>query len=374
MNQVVRARAPRRVLQVITPSHLSGAETQLVRMSAHMERRGHKLPALVKSGFPAVEELRERGLSCETARISGKFNPLAIGRIAAAARRHGVELTQSALSTASWWCGWLEKLGGPPSIGHVHGFTSARWHMQQSHLLAVSAAVKHDLVEQGVSSEKITVLHNALDPDEFRPTRNPLQIRAELGADRDTPVVAAFGHLSIKKGYHDLFRAIPLVLKSVPNCQFWMVGRGKLRAELARAAQAGGFADHVRFTGFRADAADVMNAIDVLALPSHREPFALVYLEAALLEKPVVGCRAGGAVESVADGETGLLVEVAHEQQIAAAITQLLVDRTLSRQFGRRGRERVLDDFTWERFATRLESVYERVLDESAPATRRRAA
>ena len=51
-----------------------------------------------------------------------------------------------------------------------------------------------------------------------------------------------------------------------------------------------------------------MQAIDVMCLPSHREPFGLVYVEAALAEKPVIACRAGGAPEVIAHGETGLLV------------------------------------------------------------------
>jgi len=366
MTFTARFNKPRRVLHVITPSHLSGAETQLVRMATRMEQRGHAMPALVKSGFSAIDELRRRGLTCVTAKISGKLNPLAIPRIAAVARQQRAEVLQSALSTASWWCGWLERFGGPPSIGHVHGFTSARWHAQQTHLLAVSGPIRDHLVSQGISAEKVTVLHNALAPEEFQPTRSVADVRAEMGADLDAPVIGAFGHLSVKKGHRDLFRAIPRVLEQIPDAQFWIVGRGALHEELAAAARDGGFLDHVRFTGFRRDAADLMNAIDVMALPSHREPFALVYIEAAILGKPVVGCRAGGAVESIADGETGLLTPVGDDIAIAEAITTLLDDKTKATQFGRRGRERVLEEFTWERFAATLEGVYERVLDESA--------
>ena len=60
-----------------------------------------------------------------------------------------------------------------------------------------------------------------------------------------------------------------------------------------------------------------------MALPSHREPCALVYIEAALMKKPILACRAGGAPESIADGETGLLVPVRDSQAIAAALCEL---------------------------------------------------
>jgi glycosyltransferase involved in cell wall biosynthesis len=353
---------PRRVLQVITPSHMSGAETQVLRLTRRMRTRGHEMSVLVKHGSPAVAEMRERGFDVETARIGGKANVFAIAALARAARRHRAEVIQSNLSTASWWSGWLETLGGPKSIGHVHGFTSAQWHRRQTHLLAVSAAVRDDLVAHGIAADRVTVLHNALEPEEFRPARDPLAVRAEFGADAQTPVVGTFGHLSIKKGHRELFAAMPRILKQQPRTQFWIVGQGDLRDELERMAREGGFLDSVRFAGYRRDAADIMNALDVFALPSHREPFALVYIEAALLAKPIVACRAGGAPESIADGETGLLSKVGDVPALADSILALLENRDFARRMGAAGQERARDVFSWSRFYATLEGVYDRVL------------
>jgi glycosyltransferase involved in cell wall biosynthesis len=357
-----RSFTPRRVLQVITPSHMSGAETQVVRVTRRMRDRGHTMPVLVKHGSPAVAEMLSRGFEVETARIGGKVNVLAMASIARAARRHGVELTQSNLSTASWWCGWLEACGGPKSVGHVHGFTSASWHRRQSHLLAVSGAVRDDLVAQGIPRDRITVLWNALDAEEFRPTRDPLAVRAEFGADAATPVIGTFGHLSVKKGHRELFAAMPRVLKEFPTAQFWIVGQGDLRDELEAAARAGGYLSSVRMAGYRRDAADVMNALDVFSLPSHREPCALVYVEAALLGKPIVACRAGGAPESIADGETGVLVPPCDSGGIADALLMLLQNRDVAARMGNAGRDRARDIFSWTKYVATLESVYDRVL------------
>ncbi len=319
-----------------------------------------------RSGSPAVPELRGRGLNVEEIAISGKANPAALFRLRRAFHDSGAELMHSHLSSASWWCGWLESVGGPPTLGHVHGFTWAEWHRRQSHLVAVSGAVKDDLVAQGIEADRITVLHNALSPEEFVPKRDPLAVRAEFGADANTPVVGSFGHLSVKKGYRDLFEAIPVVLKRNPRTQFWVIGKGKLREELENKARREGFLKSVRFTGFRNDAADLMNAVNVMALPSHREPHALVYLEAALSSKPIVACRAGGAVESIADGETGLLVPVRNGAAVADAINALLEDQALAKELGQAGRQRALEIFSWEKFTATLEGVYERMLGESA--------
>jgi glycosyltransferase involved in cell wall biosynthesis len=271
---------------------------------------------------------------------------------------------QSTLSSASWWCGWLERLGGPTTIGHVQGFTSALWHRRQSHLLAVSHAVKQDLVEQGIAADKITVLYNALGPEEFQPRRGAAEVRAEFGADQETLVIGTVAHLSEKKGYRELMAAIPIVLRQFPAAQFWIVGRGPLEKELKQRAAAGGFAGQVRFLGFRRDAVDLMHAIDMFALPSHREPCALVYIEAALAEKPIVACDAGGAPESIAAGETGLLVPPRDSRALATAIQQLADNRGQARAMGRCGRQRALEVFSWDRFVTTLEGVYDRVCDE----------
>lgn len=364
-SRVAPPRAARRVLQVITPSHMSGAEMQLVRLTRQMTARGHYMPVLIKRRSAAIAEMEHRGMTPEVLPIGGKMNAFAVPMLARAARRHGADLLQSSLSTASWWCGWLEKLGGPKSIGHVHGFTSACWHRQQTHLLAVSEAVKSDLIEQGIPASRITVLRNALAPEDFQPTQSVAAVRAEFGADPDTPIVGTFAHLSEKKGYRELFRAIPSVLQQFPRTQFWIIGKGALRDELERTARAGGFWNRVRFTGFRRDAADLMSAIDVMALPSHREPCGLAYIEAALCSKPIVACRAGGAPESVADGETGLLVPVRNSRAIAEAILTLLDNRDAARAMGRAGRERAEELFSWDRFAGTLERVYDQVLSTS---------
>jgi glycosyltransferase involved in cell wall biosynthesis len=359
-----RAARSRRILQVITPSHMSGAEMQLARLTRRMEARGHKMPVVVKTNSPANAEFERLGIEIDRRAISGKFNPAAGWALARAARDYKPEIIQSTLSSASWWSGWLERLGGPPTLGHVQGFTSATWHRQQSHLLAVSNAVKQDLIDQGVAAERITVLYNALAPEEFVPKRSTVEVRSEMNADDDTFVIGTMAHLSEKKGYRELFAAMPAVLAKFPKTQFWIAGQGPLRDELQQFAEDRKIARQVRFLGFRRDAADLMNAIDLFALPSHREPCALVYIEAALRAKPIVACRAGGAPESIADGETGLLVPPRDANSLAEAILTLADHRNWSRRMGLAGRERALDVFSWDRFIATLEGVYEQMLDE----------
>jgi glycosyltransferase involved in cell wall biosynthesis len=361
--------APPRVLHVITPSRMAGAETFLARL---MRRTDPTQVAqhCISSGSAANAEMRLAGMKFDTAGISGKLNLLAPSRIRRAARDFHADLLHSHLSTASWWCGWIERLGGPPSIGHVHGFTSSFWHSQQSHLIACSKAVKLDLVEKGIHADRVSVINYGVDPNDQRPTRTPADVRAELGVDADTPIIGTFAHLSIKKGYRELVQAAELVLNHVPNAQFWCCGEGPLRKEIEEQARQAGIADRFRLVGFRRDVPDLMRAIDVMCLPSHREPFGLVYVEAALAEKPVIACDAGGAPEIVDDGDTGLLVRPQNVPDLTEAILTLLDNRDQAAAMGRRARQLALERFTWPNYLHRLRDVYDRVLDREATTPR----
>jgi glycosyltransferase involved in cell wall biosynthesis len=136
-----------------------------------------------------------------------------------------------------------------------------------------------------------------------------------------------------------------------------------------------GIADRFKLLGFRRDVPDLMRAIDVMCLPSHREPFGLVYVEAALAEKPVIACDAGGAPEIVVPGETGLLVPPPPDNAtaLADAIFTLLDNRTYAAAMGRRARGLALDRFGWPDYLSRLRELYDDVLDRCATSPRRAA-
>jgi glycosyltransferase involved in cell wall biosynthesis len=362
-----------RVLHAITPSKLAGAETFVLRLLRRTPPEQFLSRCLVSHSH-ANDELLAANIPFDRVGIGGKGNLLAVPRLAAAARRFQADLLHTHLSTASWWAGWLETLGGPPSIGHVHGFTSAKWHRRQSHLIACSNAVKQDLIHKGLDADRITVLHYPLDADDLRPTRSRADVRCELGADADTPVVGTFAHLSPKKGYRELIQAAALVLNTIPDAQFWCFGEGPLRGELEQTARRLGIADRFKLFGFRRDVANLMPAIDVMCLPSWREPFGLVYIEAALAAKPVIATGAGGAPEIITHNETGLLIQPSPfplpPSALASALFTLLDNRDYAARLGRAGYDRAVSLFGWDRYLYSLKRVYERVLDEH-PANRR---
>ena len=162
------------------------------------------------------------------------------------------------------------------------------------------------------------------------------------------------------KGQDVLLEALPLIAERVPDVHLVLIGDCRLLARLEE--RAAGLP--VTFTGAVDDAErDAwLGRAHVFAMPS-REPeggagegFGIVFLEAAARGLPAVGCSVGGALDAVADGETGLLVDPGDPRAVAAALTSLLLDRALAERLGRAGAERARD-YAWPAIAGRVADV-----------------
>jgi len=108
---------------------------------------------------------------------------------------------------------------------------------------------------------------------------------------------------------------------------------------------------------------DALAAADVLALPSRTDSFGIVFLEAWCYGVPVVGARAGGVPDVIADEQDGLLVPFGDVGAIATAIERLLTDRELARRLGAAGRAKVERNFTWDRIYDQVRAVYAELVD-----------
>jgi len=121
---------------------------------------------------------------------------------------------------------------------------------------------------------------------------------------------------------------------------------------------------HVIVTGFVKDVARFYHVIDVLALPTRREGFPTVILEAHAAGKPVVTFRATGAVDAVADGVDGMVVPVGDIGALAEALSSLIGNALLAETMGRNGYDRVVREFQPVRIWSGIAQVYLQLLKE----------
>ncbi len=167
-----------------------------------------------------------------------------------------------------------------------------------------------------------------------------------------------------RKGCDTVIKALPEILRRVPDAHYVIVGTGPFEHELRQLTRSLDMESHVTFTGFVEDLPPFYDLSDVFVMISREIPdksdlegFGLVFLEANLFGKPVVGGRSGGITDAVLDGQTGFLVDPGKPLEVAEAVTRLLLDQSLSKQLGEAGRIRVLQQFSGESAIHKLKNI-----------------
>ena len=245
-------------------------------------------------------------------------------------------------------------------------------------VISVSAGMRRDVLESypNLDPAKVHVVKNGIDPDEFRPDTNT-DVVTGLGVDLDRPSVVFVGRITRQKGLVHLVRA---AAEFDPDTQLVLLAGAPDTPEIAAEFEVAFAELKTRRTAPviwvqemlpRASVRQVLTHATVFACPSVYEPLGIVNLEAMACETPVVASAVGGIPEVVNDGETGLLVAYdpaqagdpafvkAFESDFATQVNRLTRDPQLADAFGKAGRQRCIDEFSWTRIAEETVAVYE---------------
>jgi len=178
-----------------------------------------------------------------------------------------------------------------------------------------------------------------------------------------TQQILCIGRLSPEKGFDLALTAFSSLATRFPHARFIFAGDGDARRELERQATNLGIAHRSDFMGWVTPEKmpSLINAADMVVMPSREESFGLVALEAALMARPVVGTCVGGLPEVVVDGQTGLLVEPENSQALAQAIAYLLEHAHEATQMGQSARTRARQLFGWEQHLDAYDVLYRRL-------------
>ena len=232
----------------------------------------------------------------------------------------------------------LRRLVGVPYWAIAHGIEA--WELARPSLLkplreadrvlAVSRFTRSVLVERhGLDPARVSVLPNTFDASRFTPGPKPAALRERLGLRPDQPVILTVARVEDReryKGYDQILRGLGEVRRAVPGAHYVLVGRGNDLPRVRALAAELGITDAVTFAGGANDEEllDYYRLCDVFAMPSKREGFGIVFLEALACGKPVIAGNVDGSVDPLLDGELGWLVDPDDPAALAAALTAAL--------------------------------------------------
>lgn len=219
----------------------------------------------------------------------------------------------------------------------------------------------------GVPEDRTYVITPGVDTRVFTPEINGSEFRARH-APNGEPLLLSIGRLQRRKGFDLGIKAVAVLKNTMPDIRYVIVGGGEDEGYLKALVDQCGVSENVTVVGQvpSGDLPKYYSACDFFVHPNRIEGvdvegFGIVFLEAAATAKAVIGGDSGGVREAVLHEKTGLLVSGEDVEELSEAMRKLIEDRAYCAELGRNGRQRVLDELTWDRAAEKMMAAHRRL-------------
>lgn len=377
-----------KVLHVIESLGVGGAETLLVNLLPELQSQGDEVTLAVMRGpFDLLSALESQDVRVVVLRARHRWNLLGAARelatlvqsgeynvvhahlyfpavVTALSRRLGLHRAAQVVS--------FHNLAYAPGVNKAGA--GLRWRKRLAAtlyprgfdaMLGVSAAVARHY-EQALGLRGVQVLHNPVP----RTVAERTVLATETAIGQDVFSVVIPGRLVHEKGHADFLQALALLRTQGRQLSVTLAGHGPIRTTLERQIGQLGLDGCVSITGSLAHAQllDVVQAADLVVVPSRFEGFGLTALEAMALGRPVLATTTGGLPEVIEHGASGWLVPAQDPAQLAQAIGQLMDDAPLRQRLGAAGRTRAQQHFSLPTVTARLRDIYHRAVQARRPA------
>lgn len=339
------------VLHVIAGAEVGGAETFAQDAIAALAELGINQRVLARPWPGAMERYRVLGV---TARPFG-FSHL--DRLLRADRRISLEATEFKADLVHAWmsraASFVPATMPCPVVGWFGDLYDLKYFRNVDAAIGVTPDIAAHISRQGMPSDRVFMVNTfGTMPDA------PAVHRASLGTPEEAFVVLVLSRMHKVKGIDTMIRALSLV----PGPILWLAGEGPAREEYKALASRLGVADRVRFLGWRNDRKALIEASDIVALPSRYEPFGTVIAEAWAGNRPLLATLADGARQYVTDGVDGLTCPIDDAEALASGLRRLASEPELRVRLSQGGALAYFRDFTRSIVTKRLVDCYEKVI------------
>ena len=355
-----------KIVQLMSGIGVNGAIIQCLRLTEALARRGHEITFIGREGSWIQRQLAGTNVQFKTSDL--RRWPLDdLRSIAQWLEDENIDVLHTHNTSGQLFGVLLRLFTRIPIVATAHhNKIHAYWALKDFVVANSEHTRKVEINWNRVRPCNIETVRALIDHAPIPPNAQQLRSawRAEHGFSCDDKLIAIVGDVCPRKNHLLLLKALPEVLRQVPNAKVAVIGNRcptymlKVQAEIDRL----GVQEQFRLVDFQTDIPNVMRAIDLLVACPTKEPFGLTPPEAMAAFKPVVATRVGGLVESVADGETGYLVPSNNAPALANAIGKILSQDDLAEQMGMAGRARFLEMFDNDRNVERHEEIYYEVV------------
>jgi glycosyltransferase involved in cell wall biosynthesis len=357
-----------RIAQLIASDGPGGAERVVVHLSRALQARGAETVVfLPRNGEGWLErELAGSGAAIEYFDIDRPLSPRSAAAISQTFTRHRIDVAHGHEFSMAVYGAWASRLAGIPHVLTMHG---GRYHAQRlRRRLALHAAVASSASAVAVSSSFARTLSRDLGVrrswiqtvangvERARPERST--VRDELRLTPDDRLIVAVGNLYPVKGHRYLVDALGLLADRYPRLHVAISGRGGLHDALAAQADALGVSGRLHLLGLRSDVAAVLQAADIVAMPSLSEGLPLALLEAMFAGRAIVASDVGDVRVALADGAAGVVVPPGDVTALVAAIDRLLEDPEYARGLGVAAAQQAEQEYDVSRMVDRYVDLY----------------
>jgi glycosyltransferase involved in cell wall biosynthesis len=330
---------------------------------------------------PFLAAAKAMGMPIHEIRASGPYDPRLIWRLATLVREQQFDLVHAHEVSSNVVTCLMSALHHVPIVSTAHGWIGnsrkqrlmidldKRVLRRFDRVIAVSGKMQRDLIDTGVPSSRVTLLHNGIVLEKYCRTNEVGALEALVGKRPPHPVLVSIGRLSPEKGHADLVDALALVAARGRHVSAVLAGDGPSRNDLVAGIRAAGLQEWVHLPGYISQPVRLLQEADLVVLPSHTEGLPNAALEALAMEVPVLATNVGGTPEVVLDGVTGKLVPAHSPTSLADAILNFLDDPATWRQWALQGRQRVEAQFDFKARTRKLEAIYVELIERESART-----
>lgn len=365
------------VLVLLDMLDMGGAENLASNIAVDIKNRGVYNPiiCLTRRGGVLEQKLSESGVKYYILGRNHRFEIYKFYRIRKIIHDENIKLIHAHKPGSNFWAGILGKIFGLPVISHLHTHPDELGRIggkaitkfiasMSSKIISISENVRLSLIEdEGISPSKIVAIQNGIKYRDYvqEPNNN---LKAELGIDPDSKVIAIIAAFRKEKNHEMLLRAAKELLDKKQGYTFLLIGDGELREQIEMKARDLGISGSCIFTGLRTDIPNILSIIDIGVLCSVYEGIPLVVLEYMAASKPAICTDIKGVHEIIEDDRNGLLIPLDDTSALARAIERLCEDQSFADELRKNGFKTVSENFSEETMINKIENLYDKVLQD----------